>query len=107
MRHLMRIYYKYSSYTKLNHIIATCFRFLTKSKSFRHRLGDLLDSTFYMNNKAENAIIKIIQNISFNEEFKILMQTPKNRDKQLSGKNKLTSLDLFIDDNRILCVVGG
>ena len=106
MRHLQQICQKYSPYTKLIRIIATCFRFLKKSVSFRRRFGDLLDSTVNMRNKAEIAIMKIIQGTAFNEEFKILMQPPESRDKQLSEKNKLASLDLLIDDNGILRVGG-
>ena len=64
MRHLLQMCHKYSIYTKLIRIIATCFRFLRKSKSVRRCLGDFLDSTVYMSNKSESAIIKIIQNNS-------------------------------------------
>lgn len=91
---------KYSSFSKLTHIVAYLLRFrfnLTKNSKER-LLSKLSVNEIEM---AIHTIVKMVQEESFSNEIKLLKNS-----RLLSKNNKLRSLDPFLDQNGILRVGG-
>lgn len=84
----------FSSYTRLIRTFARCFRFVPKYKRF-----DSLDVTELQ--RAESAIIKIIQQAHFSDEIRMIQAK-----KPLKENSQILSLDPFIDNHGLLRVGG-
>jgi len=89
----MRIFERFSSYSKLLRIIAYCLRFRIKNK----HTGPLRAKEI---NEAEIRVLKTLQAIRFADEIK------KLEGKTPIGKGKLANLNPFLDGDKLIRVGG-
>jgi len=91
--------YKYSSLSKLKRITAFCLRFVNNCRNSKNKLTGFLKTNELTN--AMHVLIKIVQSIEFNNEI-ISLKTNQT----LSCRNKILSLNPFLDNSGILRVGG-
>jgi hypothetical protein len=94
---------KFSSFVKLQRVIAYCLRFINNCRNKNQRVNGSLTCLELI--QAHNRIIAYVQKREFAEEIHILSHESKN--KKLNKNSRLLSLNPFIDPNDNLLRVGG
>lgn len=90
---------KYSSFIKLQHVIAYCLRFLHNLKNKHNRYEGFLSNIELI--ESHNVIMRLVQHGDFLAEYKAL-----KKGQLISKSSKLYSLDPFIDETQIIRLGG-
>ena len=94
----LSIFSRFSSWNKLQRVIAWCLRFIKNTTSRNRKSGVLTTEEL---ERSTELIIKNIQNTAFPSEIKIL-----EAGKSLSPHSKIASLNPFLDERKLLRVGG-
>lgn len=90
---------KYSSFSKLQRVIAHCLRFIYNCRSASKKLKGHLSCNEL--NNATNRILKFVQLETFSKEINQLKEK-----RQVSSESKMLTLNVFLDENELIRVGG-